>query len=114
MNSPNSAHLPGLEDRAFLWLMIAVSLAFGWILWPFFGALLWGTILAILFAPLQRRLRRLMAGRGTLAALTTVLIVLLIVILPLVLVGALLLQEAVGVFARFQSGELDLGRSFQQ
>lgn len=114
MNAPNLARLPGLEDRAFLWLVIAVSLAFGWILWPFFGALLWGTILAILFAPLQRRLRRLMAGRTTLAALTTVLIVLLIVILPLVLIGGLLLQEAIGVFARFQSGELDIGRSFQQ
>jgi len=114
MNSPNSARLPGLEDRAFLWLVIAVSLAFGWILWPFFGALLWGTILAILFAPLQRRLRRVMAGRATLAALATVLIVLLIVILPLVLIGGLLLQEALGVYARFQSGELDLGRFVQQ
>ena len=56
MKSPNSANLPGLEDKTFLLLVIAVSLAFAWILWPFFGAVLWGTILAILFAPLYRRL----------------------------------------------------------
>jgi predicted PurR-regulated permease PerM len=114
MKSPNSINLPGLEDKTFLFLVVVVSLAFAWILWPFFGAVLWGTILAILFVPLYRRLMRIMAHRRTLAALATVMIVLLIVILPLVLIGALLLQEALGVYAKFQSGELDLGRFFQQ
>src|SRR2546426_1321497 len=114
MKSPNSINLPGFEDKTFLFLVVVVSLAFAWILWPFFGAALWGTILAILFVPLYRRLMRIMAHRRTLAALATVMIVLLIVILPLVLIGALLLQEALGVYAKFQSGELDLGRFFQQ
>jgi len=114
MKSPNSINLPGLEDKTFLFLVVVVSLAFAWILWPFFGAALWGTILAILFVPLYRRVMRSMAHRRTLAALATVMIVLLIVILPLVLIGALLLQEALGVYAKFQSGELDLGRFFQQ
>ena len=36
-------------NRAFLWLVVAVTAAFAWIVWPFFGALLWATILAILF-----------------------------------------------------------------
>jgi hypothetical protein len=40
-----------LEDRAFLLLIVAVSVAFAWILWPFYGAVLWATILAIVFAP---------------------------------------------------------------
>ncbi|MEA2658449.1 MAG: hypothetical protein QOF64_1040 [Candidatus Binatota bacterium] len=114
MKSPNSINLPGLEDKTFLFLVVVISLAFAWILWPFFGAVLWGTILAILFVPLYRRLMRIMAHRRTLAALATVMIVLLIVILPLVLTGALLLQEALGVYAKFQSGELDLGRFFHQ
>lgn len=114
MKPSDPMHLPGLEDKTFLLLVVAVSLAFAWILWPFFGAVLWGTIMAILFAPVYRRLLRIMARKRTLAALTTVLIVLLIVILPLVLVGALLLQEALSVYARFQSGEFDPGRFFQQ
>jgi predicted PurR-regulated permease PerM len=114
MKSPNSANLPGLEDKTFLLLVIAVSLAFAWILWPFFGAVLWGTILAILFAPLHRRLLRFMRQRRTVAALATVTIVLLIVILPVTLVGALLVQEAVSVYEKFQSGELNVGQYFQQ
>lgn len=114
MKAPNPPNLPGLEDKTFLFLVIAVSLAFAWILWPFFGAVLWGTILAILFAPLYRRLLKIMRQRRTLAALAIVTIVLLIVILPLLLIGALLLQEALGVYEKFQGGELSLSRYFQQ
>lgn len=39
------------EDRVFLWLVLGVSLAFIWILRPYAGAILWGTVLAIVFAP---------------------------------------------------------------
>jgi hypothetical protein len=39
-----------LEDRALSLLVIAVSLAFAWILWPFFNAVLWARVLAIVFA----------------------------------------------------------------
>lgn len=114
MKSPNPAKLPGLEDKTFLLLVIAVSLAFAWILWPFYGAVLWGTILAIVFAPVDRWLRAIMGQRRTLAALATVGIVLLIVILPLLLIGGLLLQEAAGVYEKFKSGELNFARYFQQ
>jgi hypothetical protein len=40
-----------LKDRTFLLLTVAISLAFAWILWPFYGAVLWATILTIVFAP---------------------------------------------------------------
>jgi len=114
MKSPNSANLPGLEDKTFLLLVIAISLAFAWILWPFFGVVLWGTILAILFAPLYRRLLKILGQRRTVSSLATVTIVLLIVILPLTLIGALLVQEGLSVYEKFQSGELNFGRYFQQ
>src|SRR6476620_2749664 len=38
-----------------LLLVIAVTLAFAWIFWPFYEAILWATVLAIVFAPLYRR-----------------------------------------------------------
>jgi predicted PurR-regulated permease PerM len=114
MKAPNSINLPGLEDKTFLLLVIAVSLAFAWILWPFFGAVFWATILAIMFAPLYRRLSRSMRYKSTLAALATVMIILMIVIMPLTLITALLLQEGFSVYERIQSGELNIGRYFQQ
>ena len=36
--------------------MIACALALGWILLPFYGPILWGTVIALIFAPLNRRL----------------------------------------------------------
>jgi predicted PurR-regulated permease PerM len=114
MKSPNSTKLPRLEDKTFLLLIVAVSLAFAWILWPFYGAVFWATVLAILFAPLYRRLSRLMRQRRTLAALATVLITLMMVILPSAVITALLLQEGFSVYERIQAGELNLGRYFQQ
>jgi predicted PurR-regulated permease PerM len=102
-----------MEDKAFLLLIVIVSLAFGWILWPFYPAVLWGVVFAILFAPVQRRLMRSTPNR-TLAAVLTVLFVVLIVIIPLALFGASLVREATSVYARIQSGNLNFGQIFQQ
>jgi predicted PurR-regulated permease PerM len=102
------------EDRVLLLLLVAISLIFGWILLPFYGAVLWGVIGAIVFVPLHRRLSRSMHDRDGLAAAAVVLLVVLIVILPLSLIGASLAQEASGVYGQLQSGEMDIGRVFQR
>ena len=103
-----------LEDRALLLLVIAVSLAFAWILWPFFSAVLWATVLAIVFAPLYRRILRSIGQHPNLAALATLLIIVALVILPLSLTATSLVQEATSLYDRIQTGELNLGTIFQQ
>lgn len=108
MNSPE------LQQKAFLLLLIVVTLAFGWILLPFYGAVFWGSVLAIIFAPFYRRLLVLMHQRQNLAALTTLLLSLVIVILPFTLIATSLLQEGVVVYQRIRSGELNFGAYFQQ
>jgi predicted PurR-regulated permease PerM len=101
-----------IQEKTFLLLVIAISLAFAWILWPFYGAVLWATVLAIVFAPLYRRLSR-STRRHNLAAFATVGIIVVIVILPSTLITASLVQEAAGVYGRFQSGELNVAGDFQ-
>jgi predicted PurR-regulated permease PerM len=99
---------PALHDKSFLLLLIGVSLAFGWILLPLYSALLWGTAMALVFAPLNRRLLlRLGPRRPNQAALLTVLIILLLVVLPLILIGLSLAQEAAALYARSKSGEFN-------
>jgi predicted PurR-regulated permease PerM len=114
MKSPYSPDFPGLEGKAFLLLVVAVSVAFVWILVPYYGAVFWATILSIVFAPAYRRLSRSMRQKRTLAALATVTIILMMVILPLTLIVALLVQEGLSVYERIQSGELNIIRYFQQ
>jgi len=114
MKSPNPGNFSSLEDKVFLLLLVVISLAFALILWPFSGAVLWGVILAVVFAPLNRRLSKAMRQRRTPAALATEMIIVVMVILPLMMVGASLAAEASGVYKRIESGELSVGRYFQK
>src|SRR4029079_11113005 len=95
-----------LEDNTLLLLTVAVSLAFAWILWPFYEAILWATVLAIVFAPLYRRLSSSRGQRHSLAALATILIIVTMVILPLTFIAASLVQEATSLYQRIQSDAL--------
>ena len=101
------------DDRAFLLLVAVVTIAFGWVVAPFAGALFWSTVLAVLFMPVHRRLVAATRGRASLAALATLAVILLIVILPTGLVVSALMQEAAGLVARVKSGELDFAAHYQ-
>lgn len=92
-------------NRALLLLLAAVSIAFAWILLPFYGTILWAAIIAMVFAPLYRWLLVHTGRRRTLAALLTLLIVLVSVVLPSALITATLAREATLVYERVQAGE---------
>ena len=47
-----------VQHNAFFLLLAAITLAFFWLLLPFFSAVFWAVILAIIFQPLQRRFER--------------------------------------------------------
>jgi predicted PurR-regulated permease PerM len=106
--------LRDLEHHTLIVLLVAVSLGFAAILWPFYGAILWATVLAIVFAPLYRRLLRDMGGRRNLAALVGMLIIVTMVILPLTLTAASLLQEATSLYETIEAGQTDFGQFIQQ
>lgn len=64
-------------NRALLPLMMVVTLALGWILLPFYGAIMWGAIIALLFTPVYRHLLARLKWRRTQAAVLTMLLILL-------------------------------------
>jgi predicted PurR-regulated permease PerM len=68
----------------------------------FSAPLLWAAILALTFYPLTTWLVRAFGGRRTLAALTLVLGVTLIAILPSFLLGSMLVRQATGAYRRVQ------------
>ncbi len=103
-----------LNDKVFLLLLVAVTLGFGTILWPYAEAIFWGITLGILFSPLQKLLLRRMPTHPNLAAVLTLLLCLLVVILPTTLLSVSLLQEATSIYDRLRSGQLNFGDYFQQ
>lgn len=106
---------PGpLKNQPLLLLLVGVSLSFGLILLPFYGAIMWGSIIALLFASWYRGLLRWFKGRRTLAALLTLLAAFLIVVLPLGLIVLSVAREASQVYELIQSGAWRPSRYFQE
>ncbi|MCX5590508.1 AI-2E family transporter [Alcaligenes endophyticus] len=103
-----------LQFRSFLILLTLVSLAFAWILLPFYGAVFWGVVLAILFAPVQRHLLAKTQGRRSLSALITLLIIILIVIIPVILITGSVIQQIAELYQEIDSGQLNPGAYLQQ
>ncbi|MDG2003854.1 MAG: AI-2E family transporter [Novosphingobium sp.] len=103
-----------LEDGGLLGLVILVSLAFAWLVMPFFGAILWGLIAAILCAPVYSDIVVRTGGRRNLAASLTLVLIVALVIFPAILLGVSLVQEAAQLYARLQSGDIDIAKFFIQ
>lgn len=96
-----------LPQNSFLILLGLVTLAFIWILLPFSGAVFWGVVLAVVFAPVHGRLLSAVGGRPNTAALLTLFLIILMVILPVTLIAAALVDQALVLYALVGSGELD-------
>ncbi|TDJ73440.1 AI-2E family transporter [Pseudomonas putida] len=97
-----------LQNKALAVLLALVTIAFVWIMLPYYGAIFWAVILGILFAPLQRKLLVRLGRRRNLAALVTLCICLLIAVLPVAVISALLVQEGASLYQRIESGQLDI------
>jgi predicted PurR-regulated permease PerM len=96
------------QHKAFLLLLALVSVAFAWLLVPFFGAVFWAVILAIIFQPLHRRLLQRLGGRANLAAMLSVIICIVIAIIPTTIIVSSLVSEGAQLVQRLQQGQFDL------
>jgi predicted PurR-regulated permease PerM len=103
-----------VHQKFFHILLFVVTVALCWILLPFFGAIFWGTILAILFQPLQRYLAVKFGKRRNLAAFATLGLTIVVVILPLSFVAATLVQEIGLAYTQIKAGQPNFTTYFQQ
>lgn len=97
-----------IQRASFYVLLVIVTIAFVWLLIPYYTAVLWAVILAILFFPVHRRLQRWVGGRSTIAALLTLLLCICLVILPALGILASLIQEGTSLYQRISNNEIDL------
>ncbi|MBP7458499.1 MAG: AI-2E family transporter [Ottowia sp.] len=105
---------PALRRAAFLLLLALVTVAFFWIISPFFGAVFWAMVLALMFMPVHRRLCALLRGRDTLAALGTLLFCMVIVVVPMIFVVGAMVDEATSFTQRLRTGEFNPRTYFEQ
>lgn len=109
----SATELP-LENRAFAVFVTAITLVLLWTVWAFAGAILWAIVLAVVFTPLNDRLLRRWPGRSNRAAVVSLAIVAAGIVLPVLILTGAIVNEAVAFVGRFQSGQIDAGRVFEQ
>lgn len=100
------------EDGGFLVLIVAITLAFGWLIAPLYAAIIWGVIVAIVFRPVYLKLQTNLNGRRNLPAAICILLILALVILPAFLLALALIQEAANLYVQLQSGDIDPAKMF--
>ena len=97
-----------VQRVSFFIIVALVTIAFFWLLLPYYSAILWGVILAIVFFPVQNFILRHVGSRGNLAAALSVLFCICIVIIPAMLVLTSMIQEGTTLYSRLSSREFDL------
>jgi len=103
-----------IERRAFLAALAAVSVLFALLLRPFWTAIFWACIMALFFHPLQRYLLQRFKGRATAAALLTLLIATVVVILPALALASAFVREGIQFYQMLDNRELDFDVIMEQ
>ncbi|MDG5747844.1 AI-2E family transporter [Qipengyuania sp. XHP0207] len=106
--------IKGLERGGFLLFLVLVSLALLVVVLPFAQPLLWAALAAIMFQPLFRWFLSRAPGRDNQAALASLLVIFVAVIVPAFAIGSAVVNEAAGLVVAFQEGQINVSDWFEQ
>lgn len=101
-----------LEHWSFLLFLAVVSFLFVWVAWPFAGPLLWSVLAAIMFQPLYKWAVKKTRGRRNSAALLTLLIIFVAILLPAIWIGSIVVGETLNMVNELSDNPIDLALWF--
>lgn len=87
-----------MEKRTFIGVLIALSALFVLILLPFWSAIFWACVMSLLFYPVQNRLTKAFGNRSSLAALCTLLIGFVVVVMPVIGIAFSFVREGAQLY----------------
>lgn len=100
-----------VERGGFLVFLALVSLVLLYIIWPFVAPLLWATLAAIMFQPMYQWFRARLGGSNR-AAIATLMVITIAVVIPAFMIGAVVVEQATAVVVAFREGRIDLAGWF--
>ena len=103
-----------LENGGLILFVVLITIGLGLVVNTFLGALLWSALAAILFQPLFQRLLARWPDRRNRAALVTLLIITVAVVIPALIVGSMVVDQAAGVYSQIRSGQINFASYFEQ
>lgn len=102
--SLNSLHI---ENRAFIALLLFVSMAFLLVLLPFFAPIFWAYALTLILYPLQQRYLYKLDNRHNTKALITLLLGLILMVMPIIFIVISFTNQVTALVVSIQSGEIN-------
>ena len=107
------AHRARIERGGFILFLALVTIGLIWVSWPFASAILWAALAAIIFQPLFLTLQRNLGGSNR-AAILTLLIVTIVVIVPAIWIGNIVVDQATRLYLAIQSQQIDPAAAFDR
>lgn len=98
-----------IQQFFFFGLLVATTSVFLYMLGSYLVTVLWAVVLAIVFYPVYTYIQNKLRGRASLAAASTVVLVVFVVLLPLVSVGSMVVSESLILYESItkEDGEFD-------
>ncbi|ANH08788.1 membrane protein [Shinella sp. SUS2] len=97
-----------VQKTCFYFILSSITVAFIWLLLPYYSAIFWAMVLAIVFYPVQEVLVRSCGGKRNIAALLTVVICVCLVIVPSFVILGSLVQEGSNLYRKLSTEEFDI------
>jgi predicted PurR-regulated permease PerM len=103
-----------VENGGLILFLTLITIALALVVSSFAGALLWAALAALLFHPLFQSLLRRWPNRRNSAAAVTLLIISVAFVIPAIVIGSLVIDQAAGVYAQIRGGQIDFAVYFER
>lgn len=103
-----------IQNGGLILTIVLITVGFLIVVSGFLGALLWAALAALMFQPLFQRLLGKWPTHRNRAAALTLLIITIAVIIPALIVGSLVVDQAAGVYGQIRSGQINFAVYFER
>ena len=87
-----------IQKFFFFGMLLGTTVLFLYMLGGYLVTVLWAVVIALVFYPVYEYLKAAFKGRASTAALSTVLVVVLVVLIPLISVGGMVVSESLALY----------------
>lgn len=99
-------HFKTLQTTLFISLLIAATGLFAWLISGYVFPIFWAVVLTILFHPIHKKIYTATKSSAVLASLLTITFILVVVLVPIYILGALVAAEAISLYASFSQSDI--------
>jgi len=97
-----------IQTGLFIFLLVAATALFGWLISGYIMPVFWAVVLTILFHPIHKKIFAYTKQRAATAALLTMTLILVLVLVPIYIIGSLVANEAVSLYVSLTQGDIAL------